>query len=189
MRNKRPADRSAPASNATLRYLTPLQVDRLAAAAREHSRYPDRDVAMIMLAYRHALRVSELCGLRWADINLDDGTVAVARGKGGAPAVHPLARGDRRLLTALKGSGEAHLFTGERGEVMTPPGVRRLLRRLGELAGLGRVHPHMLRHAAGYKLVNDGVGIRTIQAYLGHRAIESTVRYTEVDARRFRGLF
>ena len=189
MRSKRPVTRSAPTPNATLRYLTPEQVDKLAAAAREHSRYPARDVAMIMLAYRHGLRVSELCCLTWGDINLTAGTMQVCRAKAGAPAVHPLARGDRALLTALDRSGSAHLFVGERGEPMTPPGVRRLLRRLGTLAGLGRVHPHMLRHAAGYKLVNQGTDIRTIQAYLGHRNIVSTVRYTEIDARRFKGLF
>ena len=72
---------------------------------------------------------------------------------------------------------------------MTPAGVRDLVRRLGAAAGLGRVHPHMLRHACGYKLVNQGADLRLVQAYLGHRAIASTVRYTEVDERRFRGLF
>jgi site-specific recombinase XerD len=188
MHAKRPNDRSAPRPNATLRYLTPEQVDKLAQTAREHSRHGERDCAMILLSYRHALRVSELCALTWGDINLDEGTIQVSRAKAGAPAVHPLARGDRGVLATLRRSGEGHLFVGERGEPMTPPGVRQIMRRLGVLAGLGRVHPHMLRHATGYKLVNQGTDIRTIQAYLGHRNIISTVRYTEVDARRFKGL-
>lgn len=189
MRTKRPVHQSAPASNATLKYLTPAQVDTLVAAAREHSRYPARDAALILLAYHHGLRVSELCGLTWADINLAEGTMQVRRGKAGAPAVHPLARGDRGLLTALERAKAGAVFTNERGQPVTPAGVQMLLRRICERAGLPHVHPHMLRHAAGYKLVNQGTDLRTIQAYLGHRAIESTVRYTEIDARRFKGLF
>ena len=189
MHSKHPDDRSTPTSNATLRYLTPEQVDKLVAAAREHSRHGERDAVMIMLAYRHALRVSELCALTWDDVDLKAGTLQAPRSKGGAYALHPLQRGDRAALVSLKGSGKAHLFVGERGEPMTPPGVRRLIRRLGVLAGLGRVHPHMLRHGAGFKLVNAGVDMRLIQAYLGHRSPVSTMIYTTVDARRFKGLF
>jgi len=180
---------SSRANVRVVKFLTPAEVDRLIKAAREHSRYGARDAAMIMLAYHHGLRVSELCALRWDDVDLKAATLSVRRAKGGAPSLHPLPGADLRALRPLAGSGSPWVFTTERGGPVTPAGVRDLVRRLGVAAGLGRVHPHMLRHACGYKLVNQGADLRLVQAYLGHRAIASTVRYTEVDERRFRGLF
>jgi type 1 fimbriae regulatory protein FimB/type 1 fimbriae regulatory protein FimE len=185
---KRPIDQSARAESVTVRYLTDSQVDKLVAAAREHSRYPNRDAAMILLAYHHGLRVAELCAMRWDQIDIKAGTLAVPRVKNGTPGVHPLPAADRAVLRALPREGKL-VFTTERDHPMAPAGVRAIMRRLGKLAGLGRVHPHMLRHAAGYKLVNQGTDIRVIQAYLGHRNISNTVRYTEVDVTRFKGLF
>jgi type 1 fimbriae regulatory protein FimE len=183
--------RAAPtaANVRVIKYLTPAQVDQLVKAARQHSRYAARDAAMILLAYHHGLRVSELCALRWDDIDLKAATLSVRTVKGGAPSLHPLPGADLRALRPLAGSGSPWVFTTERKGPVTPAGVRDLVRRLGTHAGLGRVHPHMLRHACGYKLVNQGADLRLVQAYLGHRAIASTVRYTEVDERRFRGLF
>lgn len=172
-----------------VKFLTPAEVDQLVKAARAHSRYPARDAALILLSFHHGLRVSELCGLRWADIDLKAATMSVRRAKGGAPSLHPLPGADLRALRSLAGSDSPWVFTTERGGPMTPAGVRDIVRRLGAATGLGRVHPHMLRHACGYKLVNQGADLRLVQAYLGHRAIASTVRYTEVDERRFRGLF
>ena len=73
---------------------------------------------------------------------------------------------------------------------MPPAGFRKTLARIGETSGLGfPVHPHMLRHAAGYKLANQGVDRRTLQHYLGHRNIQHTVRYTELAADRFKGFW
>ena len=184
-------DKAAPktANVRVVKFLTPAEVEQLVKAARAHSRYSQRDAAMILLAYHHGLRVSELCALRWADIDLKAATLSVRRAKGGAPSLHPLPGADLRALRPLAGSDSPWVLTTERGGPMTPPGVRDILRRLGVAAGLGRVHPHMLRHACGYKLVNQGADLRLVQAYLGHRAIASTIRYTEVDERRFRGLF
>jgi type 1 fimbriae regulatory protein FimB/type 1 fimbriae regulatory protein FimE len=68
--------------------------------------------------------------------------------------------------------------------------VRKLVARAGEVAGIGfPVHPHMLRHAAGFKLANDGHDTRAIQHYLGHRNIQHTVRYTEMAPDRFKGFW
>jgi site-specific recombinase XerD len=172
-----------------VKYLTPAEVDKLIKTARLHSRYGARDAALIMLAYHHGLRVSEVCALRWDDVDLKAATLKVQRVKGGIPSVHPLPGSDLRALRPIHGDRSPWLFTTERGGPMTPAGVRDLIRRLGVQAGLGRVHPHMLRHSCGYKLVNQGTDLRLVQSYLGHRAIASTVRYTEVDERRFRGLF
>jgi site-specific recombinase XerD len=172
-----------------VKFLTPAEVEQLVKAARTHSRYAQRDAAMILLSFRHGLRVSELCALRWDQVDLKASTLTVLRAKGGTPSLHPLKGDELRALRPLAGAGKPWVFTTERGGPMTPAGVRDIMRRLGAGAGLGRVHPHMLRHACGYKLINQGTDLRMVQAYLGHRAIASTVRYTEVDVRRFRGLF
>ena len=73
---------------------------------------------------------------------------------------------------------------------MTTSGVREMIARAGEVAEIGfPVHPHMLRHATGYKLANDGQDTRAIQHYMGHRNIQHTVRYTELAADRFKGFW
>ena len=173
----------------TVKHLTPDQVSTLVSAASEHSRYPNRDAAMILLSYHHGLRVSELCGLRWDDIDLKAGTIYVSRAKGGDECLHPLATGDRAAIRALGKPAGAYVFTSERGTRMAPAAVQMLLRRLCVRAGLPHVHPHMLRHGCGYKLVNDGQDMRLVQAYLGHRSPASTLRYTTVNVARFKGLF
>ena len=82
------------------------------------------------------------------------------------------------------------VFTSERGSPFSTAGFLRMVQRVGDAAKLDfRVHPHMLRHATGYKLANDGVDTRTLQAYLGHRSITNTVRYTELAPTRFRDLW
>lgn len=158
------------------------------AAARKHSRYPARDVAMIGLMYRHGLRVSELCGLQWADIDLKAGTLRIDRAKGGASGEHPLYGADLRALRQLPQTGLPWVFVNERSAPMTPAGVRDLLRRLAPHAGLDRANPHSLRHGCGYKLVNDGTTMPIIAAYLGHKSTRHTGIYTAVDSRRFRRL-
>jgi type 1 fimbriae regulatory protein FimB/type 1 fimbriae regulatory protein FimE len=73
---------------------------------------------------------------------------------------------------------------------MTTENVRTIVARAGRLAGLTfPVHPHMLRHACGYKLANDGHDTRAIQHYLGHRNIMHTVRYTELASDRFKNFW
>jgi type 1 fimbriae regulatory protein FimE len=68
--------------------------------------------------------------------------------------------------------------------------VRKLVKRAGQNAGIDfSVHPHMLRHACGYKLANDGHDTRSVQHYLGHKNIQYTVRYTELAADRFKGFW
>jgi site-specific recombinase XerD len=81
----------------------------------------------------------------------------------------------------------AYVFATERGGPMTPDNARKMVQRAGERARIGfPIHPHMLRHAAGYKLANDRHDTRAIQLYLGHRNIQHTVRYTELAPNRFK---
>jgi type 1 fimbriae regulatory protein FimB/type 1 fimbriae regulatory protein FimE len=79
-----------------------------------------------------------------------------------------------------------YVFMTERGSPMSAAGFRRLLARVGAASNIAfPIHPHMLRHACGYKLANDGHDTRAIQLYLGHKNIQNTVRYTELSAGRF----
>ena len=73
---------------------------------------------------------------------------------------------------------------------MSADGVRKLITRTGEEAGLEfPVHPHMLRHACGFKLANDGHDTRALELQLGHRENQHTVRYTALSPARFKGFW
>ena len=171
-------------------YLTPNEVDRIIKAARERGRYGHRDATMIVLAYTHGLRVSELTTLQWDQVELDQGLLHVRRRKRGTPSVHPLRGVELRALRRLRREQQpasTFVFTTERRAPMTTAGFRKLLSRIGEAARLPfPIHPHMLRHAVGYRLANDGQDTRAIQHYLGHRNIQHTVRYTELTTSRFK---
>lgn len=169
-------------------HLTAEEVDRLAAAATRIGRHGHRDGTVILIAYRHGLRVSELVALRWDQVDLKQGLLHVARLKNGVASTHPLRGPEIRALRRLqRESASSYVFTTERGGPLTTSTVRKLLARAGQAAGIGfPVHPHMLRHAAGFKLANDGHDTRAIQHYLGHRNIQHTVRYTELAPNRFK---
>jgi type 1 fimbriae regulatory protein FimB/type 1 fimbriae regulatory protein FimE len=95
-----------------------------------------------------------------------------------------------RRLQREQEPASAFIFMSERGAPFSTAGYRKMVARLGKAAGFDVViHPHMLRHACGYKLANDGVDTRTIQAYLGHKSIQHTVRYTELSPTKFKSLF
>jgi integrase len=169
-------------------YLTEREVDRLMKAAGDN-RHGHRDATMILLTFRHGLRASELCALRWEQVDLVHGRLHVSRAKNGMPSVHPLTGTELRALRRLQreqGPGR-YVFLSERGAPMSPAGFRRMMGRLGKAAKMPfPIHPHMLRHAAGFKLANQGVDTRSLQHYLGHKNIQHTVRYTELSPDRFR---
>ena len=188
---KAPPRRQTNASKRVREYLTPAEVEQLVQAARVRGRYGVRDAAMILIAYRHGLRVAELVSLRWAQVDFGAGLLHVNRVKRGTPSVHPLRGPELRALRALSRAGSsAYVFTTERGAPMTAAGFRKLLARTGASAGLElAVHPHMLRHGCGFKLANDGHDTRAIQHYLGHKNIAHTVRYTELSPQRFQSFW
>jgi integrase len=173
-------------------YLTDSEVARLIAAA-ERNRYGHRDAAMVLVGYRHGLRASELVTLRWDAIDFAHGRLHVSRLKGSSESVHPLSGRELRALRRLKREQQPvspFIFTSERGAPFTSAGFRKMIARLGVAAGFGfPVHPHMLRHACGYQLANRGVDTRSLQAYLGHRNIQHTVRYTELAPTRFKNFW
>jgi integrase len=173
----------------TREYLTEAEVERLMKAATRN-RWGHRDATMILVAYRHGLRASELVDLRWDQVDFRIATLHVRRVKQGTPSTHPILGDELRALRRLQREQEPKspfVFTSERGAPFTPAGFARMIERAGIGAKLGfKAHPHMLRHACGYKLANDGHDTRALQAYLGHKNIQHTVRYTELAPTRFK---
>ena len=183
------AVRSQKADVRTREYLTDDEVQRLAEAAKAN-RHGQRDATMILVAYRHGLRSSELTDLRWDQVEFTSATLHVRRVKQGTPSTHPILGDELRALRRLQREQEPKspfVFTSERGTPFTTAGFARMVERVGVEAGLGfKAHPHMLRHACGYALANKGHDTRALQAYLGHRNIQHTVRYTELSPARFK---
>ena len=168
--------------------LTEAEVDRLIKAAKAN-RYGKRDATMILVAFRHGLRPSELVDLRWDQVDLGrNAGLHVRRVKNGIATTHPLQGDEMRALRDLKRNSESpFVFVSERGSPFTTAGFAKMVARLGEEAKFKfRVHPHMLRHACGYALANKGHDTRALQAYLGHKNIQHTVRYTELSPTRFK---
>jgi type 1 fimbriae regulatory protein FimB/type 1 fimbriae regulatory protein FimE len=178
--------------NADLRtreYLTESEVERLIAATRGN-RWGHRDGTMILLAYRHGFRAVELVDLRWDQIDFEQATLAVRRVKKGSPATHPILGNELRRLRRLQreqAPKSPFVFTSERVAPFTTSGFARMVERAGVEAKLGfKAHPHMLRHACGFALAAKGHDTRALQAYLGHKNIQHTVRYTELSPTRFK---
>lgn len=165
------------------------EVEALIKAAKKVGRHPHRDATIILLMFRHGLRVGELVALRWEQVNLKQGNIHVNRLKHGLPSTQPLRGPELRALRQLQREypDSPYLFVSERRGPMTVDAVRKLIRRAGQLAGLGfPVHPHMLRHSTGFYLANERrEDTRAIQAYLGHKSINHTVRYTQLASGRF----
>jgi type 1 fimbriae regulatory protein FimB/type 1 fimbriae regulatory protein FimE len=149
----------------------------------------NRDATLILLAYRHGLRVSELVALRWEQVDFGSGTIYINRLKHGVSSTHPLRGPELRALRQLQRDypDSSYLFVSERRAAMAADTARGIIERAGQLAGIPfPVHPHMLRHACGFYLASRGHDTRAIQAYLGHKNIQHTVRYTELAPGRFK---
>jgi integrase len=181
--------------NADLRtreYLTEAEVERLLKATKGN-RWAHRDATMILVAYRHGLRASELTDLRWDQVDFATATLHVRRVKQGSPSTHPILGDELRSLRRLQREQEPRtpfVFTSERGSPFTTAGFARMVERAGAEADFGfNVHPHMLRHACGFALASKGHDTRALQAYLGHKNIQHTVRYTELSPIRFRNFW
>ena len=181
--------------NAALRsreYLTPHEIVALQKAARKAGRQGHRDETLILIAFRHALRVGELVALKWDQVDLKVGLLHVKRLKNGLPSTHPVRGIELRALKTLKRSNPdaAYVFISERGTPLSDRTVRQIVAKAGEHANLGfTVHPHMLRHSTGFYLANKGEDTRAIQAYMGHANIKNTVIYTELSSKRFNGFW
>jgi integrase len=171
-------------------HLTETEIEKLMTVARRDTRYAHRDATAILVAYRHGLRASELVDLQWDQIDFVQKTIRINRVKNGTGSTHYLGNSELRALRRLQRENPPgpHIFVSERGGPVTTAWFRKMMARLGERASMPfPIHPHMLRHSCGYRYANEGKDTRSLQAYLGHRNIQSTVRYTAMAPDRFRG--
>jgi type 1 fimbriae regulatory protein FimB/type 1 fimbriae regulatory protein FimE len=165
-------------------------------AALKANRHGHRDWLIGLLIYRHGLRVSEACDLRWDDIDLPKRTIAIRRLKGSQDSSHYLERDEVAGLKALQRlyaaerCGPTYVFENERGRPFGRMGMARMVERAGQAAKLGfPVHVHMLRHSTGYALANRGMDTRRLQHFLGHASIGNTVRYSAMSPEPFKDIW
>jgi type 1 fimbriae regulatory protein FimB len=190
-RRKVQSGRATDAHERSKNYLDPSEIDRLLEAAKD-GRHGERDYALLLLMYRHGLRVSESVHLKKDQVNLRQSRIWVKRAKGSLDTEQPIAGDELRAIKRYLATREDHLpwlFVSERGQQMVRRAVNYIIGEAGKRAGLGHVHPHMLRHSCGYALANKGQDFRLIQDWLGHRDPKHTTRYTRVAARRFEGVW
>ena len=173
----------------TREYLTADEIERLLAVVKKN-RYGQRDATMVLICYRHGLRVSELVNLKWSQVHFKGGRLHVNRVKSGSPAVHPLCGDELRALRQLRREHPTadFIFTSERGTPFAPTGFAKMVERAGVAAGIEfKAHPHMLRHACGHILANKGVDTRSLQVYLGHKNIQHTAALHRIVAEPVQG--
>lgn len=183
----------------TLRnYLTKPEIDVLLASATLDASHPERNHCMLLMAFLHGLRASELLSLKLSDLDIIGRTLYIRRLKNGFSTIHPLL-GDEvkelrrwlRIRSSLAEAGKTgYLFVSRSGEPLSRQQFYNIIRKTGESANLPvSTHPHMLRHSCGYALADAGVDTRLIQDYLGHRNIRHTVLYTASNPARFEGMW
>jgi site-specific recombinase XerD len=177
----------------TREHLLPEEVSAMRSAIKKSKgRHAHRDSTLILLIYRHGLRVAEVASLLPSQIDWNGGTIYVKRVKKGTPSTHPLYSEEIRSLRKLQRDYPAspYVFQSSRRGPLAEDTIRGIVEQAGEKACLPfPVHAHMLRHGTGYYLANRGIDTRTIQSYLGHKNIQHTVRYTELASTKFQGLW
>lgn len=177
------------------KHLVLTEIDRLIAATKG-SRNEARDRCLLLLMFRHGLRVSEACGLRLSQVDIESRVLHVARLKRGLSTTQPLRIDEVRAIKAWLAERKRWnpdtdaFFVSERRTPLNRKTAWVAIRAYGEKAGLAiAAHPHMLRHACGFALADQGADTRLIQDYLGHRNIQHTVIYTATNPARFEKLW
>lgn len=176
-------------------FLTESEMKKFLETSRK-GRHGVRDFCLMLMAYRHGLRVSELIDIRLKDLDLETGRIYVRRLKGSLSTHQPIEGVELRAIRAwlrqrenYPNGSSNYLFLSERG-MLTRQAINYLVEQIGKRAKFAfKVNPHMLRHSTGYYLANKGNDTRLIQDYLGHKNITHTVRYTRTSAHRFEGLW
>jgi site-specific recombinase XerD len=191
----RPVGRKANADYRVREHLTEVEMAKLLDALGRN-RHGKRDWLIGLLIYRHGLRVSEACDLRWDDLDLTKRTIIVRRLKASNDSTHYLERDELAGLKALArhyakdGIRSAYVFVNERNEPFGRMGIARMIERAGEAAKLPfPIHCHMIRHATGYALAAKGMDTRRLQHFLGHASITNTVRYTAMSPEPFKDIW
>lgn len=180
------------------RYLQPAEVERLWDAVDLGTPLGIRDRAIIEVLYAAGLRISELVGLDWPDIDLPERSLRI-RGKGGRERVAMIGRPARAALEAWQGTqervrlgrdgGGQAVFIGNGGKRLTQQGASLILAKIGKKAGIPNLHPHALRHTFATHLLERGMDIRHVQALLGHESIRTTARYLHLGTARLQEVY
>jgi len=177
------------------KHLTSREVERLIEATKGR-RNEARDRCLLLLMFRHGLRVSEACGMKLDQVDTESRVLHVARLKAGLSTTQPLRADELRAIGAwLKQRArmkptDRTFFISEQRKPLHRSTVNLALRKYSAAASLPLLaHPHMLRHACGFALADQGADTRLIQDYLGHRNIQHTVRYTATNPARFEKLW
>src|SRR3954451_18333696 len=190
--------RTAKTKKTDRKHLTAREVESLIEGATESSRNSERDRCLLLLTYRQGFRVSEVCRLPLDHVDIDGRVLHVKRLKRGLSTTHPLRPDEIRAIKAwLKVRAQMKppkavktLFISEQRKPLHRSTVNLLLKTASRAASLSfAAHAHMLRHACGYALADQGADTRLIQDFLGHRKIEHTVQYTASNPARFEKLW
>jgi integrase len=165
--------------------LTPEEILKVLRLASESK----RNLAMILLAYRHGMRASEVCELRFSDLDLKNGQITIRRLKGSLTTTQPLSDlpgqpllSERRVLRAWlteRRDASDFVFTSQKGGRIHRSQFFRMFQSSAERAGLpaDRRHPHCLKHSLGFALVASNVHLAIVKQALGHKSIASTAIY------------
>ncbi len=189
-----PAGKQAPGLRNRVSRMTHLTPDELLSVLKAARARSARDWAMVLLAYRHGLRASEVCGLKLGDMDLKTSSVALRRLKGSLQTIQPLYRHKGQPLldevTALRAwmrerepDGSDYLFLSQKGGRLHRSQFFRIFRACAEEAALPprKRHPHALKHSLASHLVAGNVNLALVKQCLGHRAIGSTMKYVAVS--------
>jgi type 1 fimbriae regulatory protein FimB len=178
-------------------FLAPVELLALLRAAKAHG---TREHAMILLAYSHGLRASEVCGLKLSDMDMRTQSVKITRLKGSLSAVQPMHvhRGEPLLdevkvlkayLSEREDDGSGFLFLSQKGGALSRQHFHGLFQTLAKEAGIPeeKRHPHTLKHSIASHLVGENVNLAIVQQKLGHRSISSTMIYVGVTDEQVAG--
>lgn len=167
----------------SIKFLTRSELQRLLAAAREHS---VRDYVMILLAYRHGLRCAEICEMKYDQVDCDAQRLLCVRRKGSVTNWQELVKDEVDAVTAWLPHrpfpDSQYMFVTCRGGPLNHSRFRRILKSIGVEAGVPheRAHPHALKHSIAVHMVEADIPVQLIQRRLGHRSIKNTMVYLSI---------
>ncbi|MEW6364317.1 MAG: site-specific tyrosine recombinase XerD [Acidobacteriota bacterium] len=180
------------------KFLSPEEVDTLLGAPDEATLLGCRDAAWLELLYATGMRVSELVGLRLADIHIDEGYVRVT-GKGGKERLVPMGEAATSSLRRYLGSarpklekkrGSEFVFLNNRATLLTRQAIWKLLRNYAAKAGIkATLSPHVIRHSFATHLLQNGADLRALQMMLGHASLSTTQIYTHIQQERLKRVY
>jgi integrase/recombinase XerC len=170
-------------------------LDLIGDPPQEGDRAGYRDRAMAETLYSSGLRISELVGLDWSDLDFEMGLLRVRHGKGDKERIVPIGEPAIQALQAWRrtmpnGESSGPIFTNLRGRRISTRSVELIVARLLARSGVAnRITPHGLRHSFATHLLDHGADLRSIQEMLGHASLTTTQRYTHVSVKRLKEVY